>query len=88
VERYIWAATILLVAIIASGTVLVMTGHSGDVRSLAILTAQGIGFVLNYYVAWRASQNTTNRVSRAVHESKEEVKEAVNGIGKSSSETG
>jgi cytochrome c biogenesis factor len=42
-------ATIIVVSLIASGTILTQTGHSSDVRSFAVLTAQGVLAATNLF---------------------------------------
>lgn len=78
-DRYVWAAVVIILALILSGTVLIVTNHSDDAKSAALLVAQGIGFLANFYVSTKAARRAQDNVSEKMDKKIDEVKEAING---------
>jgi hypothetical protein len=54
-------ATIIVVSLIASVTILTQTGHSSDVRSFAILVAQGVLAATNLFGISLHAKSITNQ---------------------------
>jgi hypothetical protein len=62
IRQIIWPMTILLIAMIGAATYLTVKGHSDDVRTATILVAQGVGFLLNFWVSRRTAQPTEQKL--------------------------
>lgn len=72
-ERYVWAAVVVFLGIIGAATILIATNHGADLQRFAILFAQGVGFLINFYLVFRSNKNTEIRVRRTVENGVQEA---------------
>jgi hypothetical protein len=67
-ERYVWAAVVIFISVIAACTILIATNHGAELQRFAILIAQGVGFVINFWLVFRSNKNTEIRVRNTVED--------------------
>jgi hypothetical protein len=75
-ERYVWAAVVVFIAVLAAATALILGGRSAELERFALLIAQGAGVLLNFAVLYRANKNTENRVRHDIQNGVKEAGEA------------
>ncbi len=87
-RTYLFAAVAVFGLFLAFASVLIVTNHAEDLRAFLIICAQGIGFLLNFWLIHRnstAQKEDISRVARKVDNVKdtvEHVSDVVNGSGK------
>jgi hypothetical protein len=75
-ERYVWAGVVMFIAILASATALIALGRSAELERLALLAAQGAGFLVNFWLIHRSSKSTQDHVREDVKNGMVEVAKA------------
>jgi hypothetical protein len=72
-ERYVWAILIAFVTLVGAATALIIAGRSAEMERLAIFGAQGVGFLMNFYLVFRSNKNTEVRMRHTVENGVQEA---------------
>jgi hypothetical protein len=63
------SAVVLVIAFLGAIVFLVNAGHSQELQRIGILFAQGVGFLLNFYILHKVNRSAGGRAAQAVMQS-------------------
>ncbi len=60
----VWPATVIILAVIAAPTLLIILGHSADARANATVVGQGVGFLAQLWVVHASRKPTEQHLAQ------------------------